>query len=485
MGKRVLRWAMLSARQLASALCGQLCGPDVQVTRIDYDSRLCREGSAYFSFPGIHHDGDDFIQDALDHGASLVVSRNEPCGLPDGVAHIKVGGNIRSAYAKAVDLFFHHPSSSLEVIGVTGTDGKSSTCFYAHSLLKALGVKAGMLTTTSVDTGQGAAPSPWANTTPEAWDVEGSLVAAAEAGCSHFVLECSSHALSGAYDRLACIDFHSGAITRVSSEHLEFHGTLDAYLDAKARLYPKTRGPVFCYEGNSVIGHLSDRSRLVTLTRPQVVSRTLSGMRFRVKGRDYSLPFFQDYALENAFEAACLVAEATGRELDEVLSHVEGLTNPPGRCEMLTSPRGFLAVIDFAHTPDAMDRLFSSFRQVSQGGFIALFGASGERDRSKRRAMGEVAERWCRQIVLSEDDPRAEGAEAIAREIAQGFTGKAQCRFIERREEAVAYALSLAVDGDVVFLLGMGHERTLDYGDHRRAYDEAQVVRNILEEIGK
>ena len=476
---------MLSARQLASGLHGQLCGPDVQVTRIDYDSRLCQEGSAYFAFPGIHHDGDDFIQDALDHGARLVVSRNEPCGLGGGVAHIKVGGNIRSAYAKAVDLFFKHPSSSLDVIGVTGTDGKSSTCFYAYSLLKALGIKVGLLTTTSVDTGQGVVPSPWANTTPEAWDVEGSLVAAAEAGCTHFVLECSSHALSNVYDRLACIDFHSSAITRVSSEHLEFHGSLDAYLDAKARLYEKTRGPVFCYEGNSVMDHLTDRSRLVALTRPQIVSRTLSGMRFRFQGCDYSLPFFQDYALENAFEAACLVAEAAGKELDEVLSHLGGLTNPPGRCEMLASPRGFLAVIDFAHTPDAMNRLFSSFRQVTQGGFIALFGASGERDRSKRRAMGEVAGRWCRQIVLSEDDPRAEGAESIAREIAKGITGRAQCRFIERREEAVAYALSLAREGDVVFLLGMGHERTLDYGDHKRAYDEGQVARKILKEIDR
>ncbi len=476
---------MLSARQLASGLHGQLCGPDVQVTRIDYDSRLCQEGSAYFAFPGIHHDGDDFIQDALDHGARLVVSRNEPCGLGGGVAHIKVGGNIRSAYAKAVDLFFKHPSSRLEVIGVTGTDGKSSTCFYAYSLLKALGVKVGLLTTTSVDTGQGVVPSPWANTTPEAWDVEGSLVAAAEAGCTHFVLECSSHALSNVYDRLACIDFHSSAITRVSSEHLEFHGSLDAYLDAKARLYEKTRGLVFCYEGNSVMDHLTDRSRLVALTRPQVVSRNLSGLRFRLRGRDYSLPFFQDYALENAFEAACLVAQAAGKELDEVLSHLGGLANPPGRCEMLKSPRGFLAVIDFAHTPDAMDRIFSSFRQVTQGGFIALFGSSGERDRSKRRAMGEVAGRWCRQIVLSEDDPRAEGAESIAREIANGITGRAQCRFIERREEAVAYALSLAREDDVVFLLGMGHERTLDYGDHKRAYDEGQVARKILKEMEK
>ena len=343
----------------------------------------------------------------------------------------------------------------------------------------------GLLTTTSVDTGQGVVPSPWANTTPEAWDVEGSLVAAAEAGCTHFILECSSHALSNVYDRLACIDFHSSAITRVSSEHLEFHGSLDAYLDAKARLYEKTKGPVFCYEGNSVMDHLPDRSRLVALTRPQVVSRSLSGLRFRLRGRDYSLPFFQDYALENAFEAACLVAEAAGKELDEVLSHLGGLTNPPGRCEMLKSPRGFLAVIDFAHTPDAMDRLFSSFRQVTQGGFIALFGASGERDRSKRRAMGEVAGRWCRQIVLSEDDPRAEGAESIAREIAKGITGRAQCRFIESREEAVAYALSLAREGDVVFLLGMGHERTLDYGDHKRAYDEGQVARKILKEIDR
>ena len=138
-----------------------------------------------------------------------------------------------------------------------------------------------------------------------------------------------------------------------------------------------------------------------------------------------------------------------------------------------------------SYTPDAMDRLFSSFRQVTQGGFIALFGASGERDRSKRRAMGEVAGHWCRQIVLSEDDPRAEGAESIAREIAKGITGRAQCRFIERREEAVAYALSLAREGDVVFLLGMGHERTLDYGDHKRAYDEGQVARKILKEIDR
>lgn len=460
---------------------------DDDITLLCHDSRSCTPGSAYFSFHGLHVDGDMFIADAISHGASLIVSDARHEDLEDLASFIVLeGGNIRRAYALASDALFDHPSGRTGVIGVTGTDGKTSTCHYIHQLLGMCGHRAGLLSTTSVDDGTGVVPSPYHNTTPEAYDVYRTMASSCGNGLEHFVLECSSHALSSTYDRLAGCGYAASCFTRITSEHLEFHRSRDEYFEAKLNLARHTHGPVFVYENSPVLERLQSikRQDLVTLRCPQVVRRDIDGLVFMHEGKSHALPFFSDFALENAWMAACLVSRLLRIPLETVLQHLEKLDNPPGRQEIMTID-GRTVVIDFAHTPDAFDRLMTSIRLVHpSGSLIALFGASGDRDVGKRRGMGQAAMRHCQTIILTEDDPRSEDVYDICADIARGIDpGRCSLYTIPHREDAIRQAVRLSKPGDVVLLLGIGCQRTIDHLTYQIPWDEKAAVEKAFREV--
>lgn len=478
---------MLTSR-LAQHLGGTLLlWSDDDIVTLCHDSRACAPGCAYFAFKGIHFDGEDFIGEAIARGASLVVCSTRHPDLESSASFIILAdGDVRHAYAVASDALFSHPSGRISLIGVTGTDGKTSTCHYIHQLLRNMGRRCGLLSTTSVDEGDGMMPSPYANTTPEAFDVQRTIAKAADGGAGHFVLECSSHALDRRYDRLAGCIFSSSCFTRITSEHLEFHGTWDDYVDSKLNLARRTRGPVFVYDDNPVLERLKTicPHSLVVLTRPEVVDRDGDGLDFVHEGHRYHLPFFPDFALENAWMAALLVSTLTHTPPALVLCDLANLVNPPGRQEMM-SIAGRLVVIDFAHTPDAFDRLMTSLRLVHpSGSFIALFGASGNRDRSKRRLMGDVAARHCSTVILTEDDPRQEDVMDICNDITDGIEpGRCRLRICPQRSKAVEEAVRLSRAGDVILLLGVGPQKALDHYTYHMPWNERQAVLDAFKEV--
>ncbi len=480
---------MITINNLTAHLKGGLYLADNQmITSLEYDSRTCQKGSAFFCFPGNHTNGEEHISNAIENGAVLIVLSTLPDEPAKGVSYFVSDVPIRTLYAKASSWFYDRIWEKMKLIGVTGTDGKSSTCDFIYQLLCARGIKCGLLTTVYKDSGFGKMASPYRQSTPEAFALHSFLNECYLNKCTHVVIECTSHALSKEYNRLADIHFSASLYTEISSEHLEFHKTLDAYYKAKSNLARYTTGVVLAYKDSKAIDYIrkAAQNRLVTLDKPKADTQSEDGIEYTFEGISYKLPFFQGYMLENAFEAANLVSRITKVPLELVLRDAEKLKGIRGRGERINNNIARNLIIDFAHTPDSFHFLFEEYRKLyKDGAFIALFGAAGSRDKSKREGLGREASRYCRTLIITEEDPREESCHQIAEEILAGISEERR-RFlriyeIENREEAIAKALELSNPGDTVFFLGKGHENSIEKNGSKREYSEYKAVLQALE----
>ncbi len=473
---------MFSHETLFSAIGGQFIKnrQDGQITSLCYDSRDCIEGSAFFAFEGVHGSGRNYIDDAVENGAALVVT-DRPCSNKN-TDYIVTDRNIRSVYAYASYLFFNKVSDKLRIIGVTGTDGKTSTSFYIYQLLKASGFKTGLISTVYIDDGSGLAENPYPNTTPEAFHIHSILNKAYENNVDYFIIEAASHALSSRYDRLNSIRYTQCVYTKVSSDHLEFHETLENYYSAKLNLARRCDGKTVIYQDN-VLGGRMKGFRTIMPDHPEITGCTADRLFFQYNGKTYSFPYPEDFALDNAYLAAVAVQDITGLGADDVLPLLADIRTPAGRIERLNI-KGRIAVIDFAHTPDAFSSLFSSFRKIyPDKTFIAVFGASGCRDVSKRAAMGTAAASACRALIITEDDPREEGFARISEDILKGIKTKdTQVFLIEKREDALLKAFQISGENDIIFSLGLGNQKTIDYHTHKRKWNEKEEILKAAQE---
>lgn len=479
---------MITIQSLAFSLPGTLYLADNQMlTSLCYDSRTCNKGSAFFCFTGIHTQGVEYIDDAIARGAVLIVTSEKPKHFAPHVSYFITTGNIRTLYARSCSLFFERPWNHLELVGITGTDGKSSTCDFTYQLFNKLKHHTALLSTVYQDKGNGKTQNQKPQTTPEAWEIQSFLESCHQNDCQYAVLEASSHALSPEYNRLADVFFAASGFTRISSEHLEFHRNLDRYIDAKCNLARHTTGPVFVYDDNLALTQIRNAAgkNLHLLTHPQIIHQDLTSLTFAYEGAEYSLPFGQDYNLENAFMAANIVSTMTSTALPSVLALLKDLKPVSGRFLVVPNTIGRHIIIDYAHTADAFYRLFSQTRNlIPEGDFIALFGASGNRDASKRPCMGKEAARMCKTLVITEDDPREEDTREIANEIISGIDPSVLARrnifIIPRREDAIAKAIEQSEPGDTIFLLGKGHENDIKYAKENRYYSEVAALDEVL-----
>ncbi len=349
-------------------------------------------------------------------------------------------------------------------------------------------MKCGLITTVYKDNGFGKLASPYRQSTPEAFSLHTFLNECYLNKCTHVVIECTSHALSKEYNRLADIRFAAALYTEISSEHLEFHKTLDAYYTAKSNLAHFTTGVVLAYEDSKAIDYIKKASlnHLILLKKPKADIQSEEGIEYTFEGINYKLPFSQNYMLENAFEAANLVSRLTKTPLELILRDAEKLKGIRGRGESISNTIGRNLIIDFAHTPDSFHFLFEEYRKIyKEGSFIALFGAAGCRDKSKREGLGKEASRYCRTLIITEEDPREESSHQIAEDILAGISEERR-RFlriyeIEEREEAIQKALELSNPGDTIFFLGKGHENSIEKSGNKRNYSEYNAVVKALE----
>jgi UDP-N-acetylmuramoyl-L-alanyl-D-glutamate--2,6-diaminopimelate ligase len=466
---------------------------DVEITGLAYDSRLVRPGALFFCVPGFRSDGHDFAARAVADGAvALVVERPLALGVPEVLVP-----SVRAAMGPLASRFHGDPTASLNVVGITGTNGKTTTAFLVRALLQAAGEQTGLLgTVTSIVGGHAHAVQ---RTTPEAIDLHAGFRAMLDAGDRACAMEVSSHAL--ALGRAGGVRFAAAVFTNLTQDHLDFHPTMEDYFLAKRLLFLPGEGPL---PGVSVvnIGDPYGRrlaaeiegARTFAVDAPADYSATdlrcdLAGCRFTLHtplgAREVMLPMPGRFNVANAL-GALATAHALGFDLDTLVAALQSGVRVPGRFEPVDAGQGFAVLVDYAHTPDSLDNVLRSARDIARGRrVISVFGAGGDRDRGKRPLMGEISARLADVTLLTSDNPRSEAPADILAEIVSGIPSTAisdgSVRVEVDRRAAIEQALSLAMTDDVVVIAGKGHEQGQEFADGRKEpFDDVTVARELL-----
>jgi len=506
---------------------------DLEIAGLAYDSRSIRPGFLFFALPGLHTDGHEFIDKALDSGATAVVCEREPREYRKGATYLRVA-DARTVMSPAAAAFFDRPSDSLRVIGVTGTEGKSTTVYFLWQLLNMSGRKAGFFSTVMSDTGRGERPNPEHQTTPEATSVQGMLADMRDSGLEYAVVESSSHGLSPRTSRLADVAFDVGVMTNVTHEHLEFHGTWENYRNDKANLFraldahthvkvisgtklvvpsagivnaddpsasyfhAATAKPVLSYSSGSTSSTTISSASTVADLHAEDIVQTQEGITFAAVGPapgpgkatvrvNAFLRVPGSFNVANAL-AACLAASATsGSSWTEFIPLLPRLRPVRGRMQKIDRGQPFDVIIDYAHTPSSFLAVLPGLRKSTKGKLFCVFGSGGERDREKRPQQGRIAADHCDVVILADEDPRGEDPMALLEEIAAGcpeLVRGERLHLIPSRPSAIRKAFSLARSGDSVVLLGKGHENSIIYKNRATPYDEEAEAIAALAESG-
>jgi UDP-N-acetylmuramoyl-L-alanyl-D-glutamate--2,6-diaminopimelate ligase len=483
----------------------------ITITGITNDSRRVVPGCLYVALHGDHTDGHRFIPDAITAGAHAILHTDPLDQYTPGVVYLRTN-TPRPAMSALAAAYFGHPSHRLSVIGVTGTDGKTTTTALVHQLLEATGEAAGYLSTAGMKTGDREVANPLHQSTPEAPDVHRTLALMRDAGKRYAVLESTSHGLSYRTARLADVRYAAAVFTNLGHEHLEFHGTFERYRDDKANLFRQVTpngvgvinaaSPEAGYFADACGGRVaryallpeSGRGPEAELTA-RILAHQSTRTRFRVAwgGRlaragsaDVVLPMPGSFNVENALAAILVVSELRGVSPEALLPYTAVLRGPVGRIHVVAATP-FAVVVDYAHTPGSFERVLPLFRATTEGRLIVVFGSAGERDRAKRPIQGRIASQFADIVVLADEDPRGEDRQEILREIAAGCTGLTTGEslfLISERRDAIRHAIGIAQSGDTVLLLGKGHEATIIGADGAVPWDEAAVAREELARVG-
>ena len=455
----------------------------VEIGDLAYDTRRVGEGAAFFCVRGERVDGHDFAWEAIERGAAAVVVERE---LEVGVPQLLVP-DTRAAMAVAADAFFGEPTKELDIVGVTGTNGKTTTAFLVHSMLDAGGRKPGLVGTVQWIVRGERRPAPF--TTPEAIDLQRLLREMLDAGDRSAAVEASSH--GAALRRLDRVRFDALVFTNLSQDHLDLHGTMEDYFQAKRRLFTGVQQPPAAVSigdewGRRLADDLagSHRAPLVTFgldesaeVRPTELELTPNGSRFRAAGIDVETPLRGIFNVENVLGA---VAAGLLLDLDQdaIAAGIARVADVPGRFEAIDEGQPFAVVVDYAHTPDSLETVLRAARGLGEGRVIVVFGAGGDRDRGKRPLMGEVAADGADLAIVTSDNPRSERPLQIIEDVLQG--AGLDVEIDPDRRSAIHRAIGLAEPGDVVVIAGKGHEQGQEIAGTVHAFDDRVVAREAL-----
>ncbi|HXY25695.1 MAG TPA: UDP-N-acetylmuramoyl-L-alanyl-D-glutamate--2,6-diaminopimelate ligase [Candidatus Acidoferrum sp.] len=470
---------------------------EIEITQVACDSRKVQPGALFFALHGAKADGNAFVQDALKQGAAAIASE-EPASsaLSAGVAWIQVR-EARKALAIAAANFFGHPASALQLVAVTGTNGKTTTTSLVDAILKASGARTGLFGTIAYHTPLGNYPAP--NTTPESVDLQGFLAEIRDAGGKYAVLEASSHALS--MDRLWGCHFQAAVFTNLTREHMDFHKTFEDYFAAKRRLFEGTGAGI----PEVAVVNSDDEwgKKLAGLAKHTVTygleshvdittkkfQLTFDGLSFaaqtpkgKVQVSSHQVGRINVYNLLAAIGAA----QALGLSNEIIEKGIRSLESVSGRFQRIDLGQPFFVIVDYAHTDDALENLIRTARELNpKGRIITLFGCGGLKDRTKRPVMGEVTGRLSDLTILSNDNPRTEDPLKIISDIVVGLQKTAGKYLIETdREKAIGLAMDEARTGDILLLAGKGHENYQILADRTLEFDDREMARRALRERG-
>jgi UDP-N-acetylmuramoyl-L-alanyl-D-glutamate--2,6-diaminopimelate ligase len=455
----------------------------VEIRELAYEAGTATEGSLFFCVRGSRADGHDFASEAVGRGAAaLVVERPVEAGRPQLVVT-----DTRASMAVAADAFFGEPTRTLEVAGVTGTNGKTTTAFLLHAVLDAAGRNPGLVGTVEWRVGGVTRPAP--RTTPEAIDLQRLFREMLTAGDRSVALEASSH--GSALRRLDRVRLDVLVFTNLSQDHLDLHGSMEDYYQAKRRLFTGAQPPPAAVGVDGEWGRRlaeeldgAGRAPLVTFgfapdaeIRPDGLVLTPAGSRFRAAGIELETPLRGRFNVRNVLGAVA-AGVLLGIDDDELAAGVAAVAGVPGRFEAVDAGQPFTVLVDYAHTPDSLDTVLETARELTDGRLIVVFGAGGDRDRGKRPLMGRVAREHADLVIVTSDNPRTENPVAIIQDVLQG--AGTDVEIDPDRRSAIARAFALAEPGDVVVIAGKGHEQGQEVAGVVHPFDDRVVARECL-----
>ncbi len=446
---------------------------DVDVTSVTMDSRAVVPGTLFACVPGSSVDGHTFAIGAVSAGAVALLCERP---LEVDVAQVVVTSTRRAVGRIAAEVY-GQPSRDLLVVGVTGTNGKTTTTALLAGIFSAAGTTSAAIGTLTQ-----------ARTTPEAPELQARLAELRDAGVRAIAMEVSSHALD--QHRVDGMRFAAGVLTNVTQDHLDYHGTMERYFEAKASLFEPDRSPVAVVNrddewGRVLIGRLSGRGQDVVdygIDDATDLELGPGGSTFGWEGTEIHLHLGGRFNVLNAI-AAARTARVLGVDAAAIGIGLAAVDQVRGRFETVDAGQPFTVLVDYAHTPDGLVKVLTAAREITKGDLIVVFGAGGDRDRDKRPLMGDAAGRLADLTVITSDNPRGEDPGAIIQAVADGVPRGARVQVVPDRHDAIATALAVAVDGDVVVIAGKGHEQGQEVAGHVRPFDDAGVARDILARI--
>lgn len=461
---------------------------DLEIREVRYDSRAVQAGDLFVAIRGFATDGHQYISKALEQGAVAVVCEEAPEGAPAVVVE-----NARQALAEIAANRFGHPADSMVMLGVTGTNGKTTTTYLVKHMLEDAGHKVGLIGTNQNLIGDEMIETE--RTTPESYELHALFARMRDAGCTHVIMEVSSHSL--VLDRVYGIPFAVGAFTNLTQDHLDFHKTMEEYRKAKAMLFAISEKGVINLDDDAAQAMLAD-AKCPCLTfscEKDAADLTAKNICLHADGVEFvattkgelarvKLPIPGHFSMENALAALGIVLQ-TGMSLADAAHSLATATGVKGRVEVVPTDTDYTVLIDYAHTPDGVENVLRAVRGFAKGRVIALFGCGGDRDRTKRPKMGKIAADLADFCVVTSDNPRTEDPKAIIDDILEGMQGtKTPMEVIVDRPEAIHWALAHAKKDDVIVLMGKGHETYQEINHVKHHMDEREIVASFFDNKG-
>lgn len=480
-------------------IIGSIIRSDCHISSICIDSRKVEKGSLFIAIKGHDTDGHKYIISAIEKGATAIVyedSSYDSIIKTAGISTIKVE-NSRIAAAFIADSFYDHPSSKLYLVGITGTNGKTTIATLLYQLFSQLGYGCGLLSTIANYIEKDVFPTN--NTTSDPISINSLLAQMVERGCQYCFMEVSSHALD--QDRVVGLQFSGAIFTNLTHDHLDYHHTFMEYLKCKKRLFDTLPKSAFSLvniddkNGRVMVQNTSSSIYTYSLRdaadfKVKIMEKGIEGSLLQIDGKEVWTRFI---GAHNAQNLAAVYGAATllKGEKDEILTAISALEPVAGRLEYIKGPRDITAVVDYAHTPDALENVLSTLKDIATCGngvssnIVCVFGCGGDRDTSKRPEMAQVAEKYADRIVITSDNPRSEEPDAIISEIKSGLSlsGKGKSLCITDRKEGIRAALMIANDGDIVLVAGKGHEDYQIINGVKSHFDDKEVIKEYFNEV--
>lgn len=463
---------------------------DIEIKGVDIDSRRVAEGHLFVAMKGTQVDGHTFIGKAVDQGAAAILCEDMPAEVVEGVTYVQVS-STEDAVGKVATQFYGDPSRKLKLVGVTGTNGKTTIATLLYNMFRKLGYKCGLLSTVCNYIEEEKIPAD--HTTPDPIELNALLSRMVDAGCEYAFMECSSHAI--AQERIGGLNFTGGIFTNLTRDHLDYHKTFENYRDAKKAFFdglPKTAFAITnADDKNGMVMVQNTKAKVKTYSvrsmadfKANILECHFGGMYLEIDGREVGVQFIGKFNVSNLL-AVYGAAVMLGQNPENILIAMSTLKSVSGRLDPVHSPLGYTAIVDYAHTPDALENVLKAIHEVlnGKGHVITVCGAGGNRDKGKRPIMAQEAVKQSDKVIITSDNPRFEDPQDIINDMLAGLTPQQMTKVVSivDRKEAIRTACMLAQKGDVILVAGKGHEDYQEIKGVKHHFDDKEIIRDIFE----